>query len=77
MDSELNRDTIISLKEKGMTRDDLIDSMEIIIKENEVEKAAEYIYRLWMNHNDYEIKKGKVVHITKGLDISQKLPRDS
>jgi Ca2+-binding EF-hand superfamily protein len=59
-----------------MTREDLIDSMEIIIKEHSPENAAEYIYRLWTNHNDYEIKKGKVVHITKGLDISQKVPRD-
>ena len=42
-----------------MTREDLIDSMEMIIKEHSVEKAAEYIYRLWMNHNDYEIKKMK------------------
>ena len=60
-----------------MTRDDLIDSMEIIIKEHTPEQASEYIYRLWMNHNDYEIKKGKVVHITLGLDISQKVPRDA
>jgi hypothetical protein len=58
-----------------MTREDLIDAMEIIIKEHSVETAAEYIYRLWMNHNDYEIKKGKVVHITLGLDISEKIPR--
>ena len=49
--------------------------MEIIIKEHDVEKAAEYIYRLWMDHNNYEIKKGKVTHITLGLDISQKVPR--
>lgn len=58
-----------------MTREDLIDSMEIIIKEHNVEKAAEYIYRLWMDHNNYELKKGKVTHITLGLDISQKVPR--
>ncbi len=60
-----------------MTRDDLIDSMEIIIKKYTPEEAAEYIYRLWMAHNDYEIKRGEVVHITKGLDISQKVPRDT
>ena len=60
-----------------MTREDLIDSMEIIIKEHSPENAAEYIYRLWMNHNNYEIKKGKVVHITLGLDISEKVPRQS
>lgn len=60
-----------------MTREDLIDSMEIIIKENTPEVAAEYIYRLWMNHNDYEIKKGKITHITLGLDISQKVPRNT
>ena len=58
-----------------MTREDLIDSMEIIIKEHTPEQASEYIYRLWMNHNDYEIKKGKVVHITLGLDISEKVPK--
>ena len=58
-----------------MTRDDLVDSMEIIIKSNTPENAAEYIYRLWMDHNNYEIKKGKVTHITLGLDISQKVPR--
>lgn len=58
-----------------MTREDLIDSMELIIKDNAPEKAAEYIYRLWMDHNNYEIKKGKVVHITLGLDISEKVPR--
>ena len=58
-----------------MTREDLIDSMEIIIKGNTPENAAEYIYRLWMDHNNYEIKKGKVTHITLGLDISQKVPR--
>ena len=58
-----------------MTRDDLVDAMEIIIKDNTVENAAEYIYRLWMDHNNYEIKKGKVTHITLGLDISQKVPR--
>ena len=60
-----------------MTREDLIDSMEIIIKDNTVENAAEYIYRLWMDHNNYEIKKGKVTHITLGLDISEKVPRAS
>ena len=60
-----------------MTREDLIESMEIIIKAHSPEDAAEYIHRLWMNHNDYEIKKGAVVHITKGLDISQKVPRDT
>ena len=60
-----------------MTRDDLVDAMEIIIKDNTVENAAEYIYRLWMDHNNYEIKKGKVTHITHGLDISQKVPRDT
>ena len=58
-----------------MTREDLIDSMEIIIREHDVEKAAECIYRLWMDHNNYELKKGKVTHITLGLDISQKVPR--
>ena len=58
-----------------MTREDLIDSMEIIIKEHTSENASEYIYRLWMSHNDYEIKKGKVTHITLGLDISEKVPR--
>jgi hypothetical protein len=60
-----------------MTREDLIDSMEIIIKEHEAGKAAEYIYRLWMDHMNYEIKKGKVVHITLGLDISEKVPRNT
>jgi tRNA threonylcarbamoyladenosine modification (KEOPS) complex Pcc1 subunit len=60
-----------------MTREDLIDAMEIIIKGNTPEDAAEYIYRLWMNHSDYEIKKGKVVHITLGLDISEKVPRQA
>mgnify|MGYP003335936786 FL=1 len=60
-----------------MTRDDIIYSMELIIKEHSPEDAAEYIYRLWMDHNNYEIKKGKVVHITLGLDISQKVPRDA
>ena len=60
-----------------MTRDDLVDAMEIIIKDNTVENAAEYIYRLWMDHNNYEIKKGKVTHITLGLDISEKVPRSS
>ena len=60
-----------------MTREDLIASMEIIMIENTVENAAEYIYRLWMNHNDYEIKKGKVTHITLGIDISQKIPRNT
>ena len=60
-----------------MTREDLIDSMEIIINEHTPENAAEYIYRLWMSHNDYEIKKGKVTHITLGLDISQKVPKNT
>ena len=59
-----------------MTRDDLIDSMEIIIKEHAPDKAAEYIYRLWMSHNDYEIKKGKVTHIKLGLDVSEKVPKN-
>ena len=58
-----------------MTRQDLIDSMEIIIREHTVDNAAEYIYRLWMDHNNYEIKKGKVTHITLGTDISEKTPR--
>ena len=58
-----------------MTREDLIDSMEIIIKEHTPEEASEYIYRLWMNHNDYEIKGEKITHIKLGLDISEKLPR--
>jgi hypothetical protein len=60
-----------------MTREDLIDAMEIIIKGNPPEVASEYIYRLWMNHNDYEIKKGKVTHITLGLDISEKASRNT
>ena len=59
-----------------MTREELIDSMEIIIKKHPPEAASEYIYRLWMDHNSYFIKKGDVVHIEKGLDISQKVPRD-
>mgnify|MGYP003336881820 CR=1 FL=1 len=60
-----------------MTREELIESMEIIIKNHTPEDASEYIHRLWMAHNDYEIKKGKVVHITKGLDISKKVPKDT
>ena len=60
-----------------MTREELIEAMEIIIKNYPPEDAAEYIHRLWMNHNDYEIYKGTVRHITKGLDISQKVPKDT
>jgi hypothetical protein len=58
-----------------MTREDLVESMEIIIKEHSPENSAEYIYRLWMNHNDFEIKKDKIVHMIHGTDISQKIPR--
>lgn len=60
-----------------MTREELIESMEIIIKKHTPEEAAEYIHRLWMNHQDYEIYKGTVRHITKGLDISKKVPKDT
>ena len=60
-----------------MTREELIEAMEIIIKKYTPEDAAEYIHRLWMAHNDYEIKKGVVRHITKGLDISKKVPKDT
>ena len=60
-----------------MTREELIESMEIIIKKYTPEDAAEYIHRLWMDHQNYEIHKGVVRHITKGVDISQRVPKDT
>jgi hypothetical protein len=59
-----------SYKEKKMTKEDLIESMELIVKANDPKKAAELIWVLWMDHNNYMILKDKVVHKDTEKEIS-------
>ena len=44
-----------------MTKEDLLASMEIIIKGNDPKLASQLIWVLWMDHGSYRIRKGKVV----------------
>ena len=53
-----------------MTKEDLIESMELIVKANDPKKAAELIWVLWMDHNNYMILKDKVVHKDTEKEIS-------
>lgn len=55
-----------------MTKEDLIDSMQLLIKANpkDPKKASELIWVLWMDHNNYRIVKDKVVHVETDKEIS-------
>ena len=53
-----------------MTKEDLIDSMELIVKANDPKLSAELIWVLWMDHNNYRIIKDKVVHVDTDKEIS-------
>ncbi len=41
-----------------MTTDELKKSMVILINQHEPVTASDLIYKLWMDHNSYRIKKG-------------------
>jgi hypothetical protein len=45
-----------------MTKEDLITSMELIIKANSPEVAAQLMWVLWMDHANYKILGDKVIH---------------
>jgi hypothetical protein len=53
-----------------MTKEDLIESMELIIKANKPDVAAKLIWVLWMDHNNYIILKDKVIHKDTEKEIS-------
>jgi len=55
-----------------MTKEDLLTSMEIIMelnKDNSV--AAQLIWDLWMDHGNYWIKGGRVVHKETGKELGK------
>jgi hypothetical protein len=60
-----------SYKEKiKMTKEDLLESMEIIIKGNDTKLASELIWKLWMDHGNYQVSNGKVLYKPTGKPIS-------
>lgn len=55
-----------------MTKEDLLKGIQIVIKQNnkDLEKAADLIWELWMNHPSYTIVAGKVVHKETGVELA-------
>jgi hypothetical protein len=53
-----------------MTKEDLLASMEIIIKGNDPKLASDLIWKLWMDHVNYEVSNGKVLYKPTGKPIS-------
>lgn len=53
-----------------MTKEELIEAMGIIIKGNDANLASELIWKLWMDHPNYHISDGKVLHKPTGGPIS-------
>lgn len=53
-----------------MTKEDLIESMELIIKANTPDIASQLIWVLWMDHSNYMILKDKVIHKDTEKEIS-------
>jgi hypothetical protein len=56
-----------------MTTDELKKSMVILINQHEPVTASELIFKLWMDHDSYRIKKGTQV-VRKNLeDLSKEV----
>jgi len=53
-----------------MTKEDLLASMEIIIKGNDPKLSSDLIWKLWMDHVNYEVSNGKVLYKPTGKPIS-------
>jgi hypothetical protein len=53
-----------------MTKEELIEAMGIIINGHDVNLASELIWKLWMDHANYQISDGKVLHKPTGNPIS-------
>ncbi len=56
-----------------MTKEDLLKGFQIIINQNnkDLERAANLIWDLWMNHPSYAIVAGKIVHKETGAELGQ------
>jgi len=52
-----------------MTKEELLISMELLIKNNKPDVAANLIWVLWMNHHSYTINGTKVVNKETGEEI--------
>ena len=54
-----------------MTKEDLLKGFQIIMKQNskDLEKAADLIWDLWMNHPSYAIVAGKIVNKDTGVEL--------
>ena len=55
-----------------MTKEDLIKAMYILITDNNPELASELIWDLWMDHGNYHIIKGKILHKDTGKELGAK-----
>ena len=60
------------LQEKKMTKEELLESMELIIKSNKPDIASQLIWVLWMDHANYKILGDKVIHKDTEKPISVK-----
>ena len=51
-----------------MTKEELLAAMEILIKGKvkDPAKASEAIWELWMDHANYQVSNGKVLHKPTG-----------
>ena len=56
-----------------MTTDEIKKAMSIIIDRHESTRASELIYKLWMDHNSYRIKKGTQVVRQNLEDLSKEV----
>jgi len=55
-----------------MTKEELLESMELIIKSNKPDIASQLIWVLWMDHANYKILGDKVIHKDTEKPISVK-----
>lgn len=56
-----------------MTTEELKKAMEILIGQHDTKNASDLIYKLWMDHDGYRVKKGVQV-VRKNLeDLLKKL----
>lgn len=53
-----------------MTKEQLVEAMGIIIKGNDPKLASDLIWVLWMDHANYHISEGNVLHKPTGSPIS-------
>ena len=58
-------------RSRTMTKEDLLKGFQIIMKQNskDLEKAADLIWDLWMNHPSYAIVAGKIVNKDTGVEL--------